>query len=74
MIKGHPKLCNCIFINNCKTMTYNFQIVYTTDSDQVMVTYYTITNISSFIVFNFTIYITSIFKKTKNQDDIIFSK
>ena len=55
-------------------MTYNFQIVNATDSDQVMVIYYTITNISSFMIFNFTIYITSIFKKTKNQDDIIFSK
>ena len=55
-------------------MTYNFQIVNTTDSDQEKVIYYIITNISSFMIFNFTIYITSIFKKPKNQDGIIFSK
>ena len=55
-------------------MAYNFEIVNTTDSDQVMVTYYTITDMSAFMIFNVTIYITNIFKKTKNQDDIIFSK
>ena len=55
-------------------MAYNFQIVSATDSDQVMVTYYTITDIGSFMIFNLTIYITNIFKKTKNEDDIIFSK
>ena len=55
-------------------MTYNFEIVSTTDGDQALVTYYTITDLKAFSIFNFTIYVTNILKKIKSQDDIIFSQ
>ena len=55
-------------------MAYNFEIVSTTDSDQAIVTYYTITDLRPFSIFNFTIYNTNILMKIKSQDDIIFSQ
>ena len=55
-------------------MVYNFLTINVTDTDQEMVTYYTITDLSPLMSFNFTVYITSSLYKIKNQDYNIFSK
>ena len=55
-------------------MIYNFLTINVTDTKQEMVIYYTITDLSPLMIFNFTVYITSSLYKIKNQDYNIFSK
>ena len=55
-------------------MVYNILTINVTDTIQKMVTYYTITDLSPLMIFNFTVYITSSLYKIKNQDYKIFCK
>ena len=55
-------------------MVYNYLTINVTDTIQKMVTYYTITDLSPLMIFNFTVYITNNLYKFKNQDYKIFCK
>ena len=59
---------------NNKIVVYHLLAVNATDSDQAVVTYYTITNLHSFTKFNFTACITNTFNTTKGKDHIMFSE
>ena len=73
-MKGHPKLRKCVLFVTSEKMVYNFLTINVTDTNQDVVTYYTITDLSPLMIFNFTVYITSSLHKIKNQDYNIFCK
>ena len=55
-------------------MVYHFPTINVTDTNQELVTYYTITDLNPLMIFNFTVYITNSLYKIKNQDHNIFCK
>ena len=74
-MKGHPKLCNCVlFVKINEKLIYNFLTINVNDSKDDLVTYYTIADLSPFMIFNFTVYIINSLYKIKNQDHNIFCK
>ena len=79
LIVSDPRLCYSILIRNIKenntvTNYYYFTINITNIYQNMVVYYYTITDLNTFVKYNFTIYIANSIKKEKKQIYIMFSE